>query len=494
MATNLFDLLESEDAKLARKITDYYDGRQLKYLEKMLEEPGSGRKNHVARGIVPRERNLFKAIISKSGLISNDKLPLFEVYDQAGKEINEVETEKLNQMLKDADIEDLIKNNDPMIRSLASTKVLTQYDFEKKKFVYDILGLHNSYLTLDEYHNPNMLLYITGTDGKYTRFRVYTNDLVEDYKVDTKTGVETKINSQPNVYGFISISNFNDTIKPRCSAFHTPPTDLIQINDIYNLHLTDSEYALSYMKYGTWVTNCTILATDAAQIGRTLREVKDRSTPVMTNNATGTTLTLGPGQVIQLDSSKVDSVFFDFKSPNIDLKPLDEVVCQWVDSFANDWSVVVDQGGSADSGFKLIVKELPNIDMKKARAKMQECGYEQLASQMMRIANIFAPGTFSEGSKPHVKFYDPILPVDEAADEATWSLRIQAGRATRLDYFIQKYDMTRTQAEEKIAEIDELRNASQVATLTDMRNVPNVSSALKMTMTGGDIVKTDLGN
>jgi hypothetical protein len=481
MSTKYSDLLATKQAEKAKKVIDYYDGKQDEYIISLLDDKQSGRKDWRSRGIVARYRNLVKMIINKSGLIANDKLPQVIVYDQAGEVENEAETILLNQLLVKADFEDLVKNNDPIIRSLSTTKVLVQYDSENDKPVFDILGLHNAATVLDEYHNLNLLIFKLSEDKDGNkRFRVFTKLEILDISVDKK-GQEVITNVAPNVYNRIPIATFHDLNKPRCSDWNSVSTDLTQLNDIYNMHITDSEFALKHMKYGTWVTNCELSGTTST--GTTSEQtVYNRALPVTTASNTSQEIIIGPNSIVQLGGSKSDNPYFDWKSPVVDLKPLDEIVNTWVDSYATDWGVVIDESGSADSGFKLVVKELPNIEIKKARAKMQQAGYEELCTQVMDIYNLVYPGSFTAGSKPKVKFFDPILPVDETADEGVWSIRIQNGRATRVDYFMQKYDMTKEQAIEKITEIDETRSTQQVNTLMEMKNVPNAPTVQKFTL------------
>ncbi len=127
MSTKFADLLSTKNAEKARTIVDYYDGKQDEYIVKQIADDYSGRASWKQRGIIPRSRNLLKMIINKSGLISNDKLPQFIINDQAGDIENEEETILLNSLLTKADIEDLIKNNDTIIRALSTTKLLVQY-------------------------------------------------------------------------------------------------------------------------------------------------------------------------------------------------------------------------------------------------------------------------------------------------------------------------------------------------------------------------------
>ena len=247
------DLLSTKQAMKARKIVDFYDGKQEDYLINQLSDVHSGRRDWRARGIIPRTRNLVKMIINKSGLISNDKMQEIIVYVEAGSYEDEINTAKFNQLLLEADFEDQLRNIDPIVRALSTARWLIQFDELSGKFVFDILGLHNCATVLDQYRNVQTLIYRV-SDCAY---RVYTRELIQDILVD-KDGKEIITNAIPNPYGIIPIATFNDMNKPRCSDWNEPTTDLVQLNELYNLHLTDSEFAIKHMKFGTWVTNCEV--------------------------------------------------------------------------------------------------------------------------------------------------------------------------------------------------------------------------------------------
>jgi hypothetical protein len=88
----------------------------------------------------------------------------------------------------------------------------------------------------------------------------------------------------------------------------------------------------------------------------------------------------GPGSAVVLDSMGVDSPFVRYENPDIDIKPLNEVVDSWIKSFAGDWSVRIEVAGQgrAQSGFQLIVEESDNLDLRKQRQRMFESGFKRL--------------------------------------------------------------------------------------------------------------------
>jgi hypothetical protein len=228
--------------------------------------------------------------------------------------------------------------------------------------------------------------------------------------------------------------------------------------------MSDSEYAMGWMKRPTLFTN--------AMLGDSHVE---ETSPYNSNSVVETRLSrtakfphqsfsqsnkvkFGPSAAVQLDSTGVDSPFAEFKAPVVDLKSIDEVVNQWVEAVASDWSVraTIGGSGSATSGFQLVVEELPNLELRKQRQKMFAVGLTRLFEVIKVIANTFAGTTFPEDSKLFVTYSTPSLPVENEKEEALWSTRIDNDRASLVDYFIETQGMSAEEAVEKIAEILEL--------------------------------------
>jgi hypothetical protein len=88
---------------------------------------------------------------------------------------------------------------------------------------------------------------------------------------------------------------------------------------------------------------------------------------------------------------------------------------------------------------------------------MQEAGFKRLYHVIAAVASTVGIN-LPVDEELFIKFGPPDLPVDEKATEEVWDLRINAGRASRLDYFMEAKGMTRLEAEAKIAEIDGMKN------------------------------------
>jgi hypothetical protein len=476
MAKTLIELLDTNDAKRSKILLDYFDGKQSDHFTRLLDTPNSGRKDWRKNGLIPRTRNLTKMIVEKSGLLFNDKAPLLNIYDdKTSTDVDEVQSKVFLELLEQVEWIQFFTNFDSVVRLLKTALVLVQYDEIDRKLVLDVLTQENCAVILDERRRINTLIYKTGVDDDgNTLMRVYTVELVKDLKVD-KYGVEAILNQYPNIYNAIPVSVFHDTNTPRSTFWNYTPEDLQQLNEMYNFHITDSEYSASWAKLQTLFTNSPISA-DSASVN--LETVQEYASLLPRQASTGAAnVKIGPASVVYLDTSGVDAPFADFKGPSVDLQPLDEMFNKWVSDFAGDWSVNVNFAGhgNADSGFKLIVEEMPNLELRKKRGKMMSKGFNHLFQIVKQVLKPHGLDFFSDSSIAAVEFYPPNLPVDEKQQEEVWSLRISEGRASRLDYFISQ-GMTKPEAEEKIAEIDAQRGTNSLGsprTINVTKNLMN---------------------
>ena len=436
---NISDLIDLKKAELTSKILDYFDGDQEGHLVKLLNDPNKGRKDWQSRGIIPRTRNILKMVVDKSGLLFNDKAPTLDVYTSG--ELDEATSAVLQAHLENLDWIEFFTNFDSVVRMLKTACILVQYDTESSSLTFDILTQQNSAVVMNPHNKQiNTLVYRTAgnADSKIQEFRVFTKELIQDIAVN-EVGEESISMSMPNPFGCVPVVSFHDTNTPRVDFWNKIPTDLVQINDMYNLHITDSEYAASWSKLKTLFTNARVASDDYG------------ISSVPQNTMIG-----GPSQVIQIDTTGVDSAFVEYKGPEVNLQPIDDMVNKWVADFAADWAVNVKFGGSgtADSGFKLIVEEMPNLELRKKRARMFEAGFKRLFRVISKVINHYKPGAFPEDSELFAAFAAPILPVNERDQEEVWTRRIAAGRATRADYFMSVFGMTKQEAQDKISEID----------------------------------------
>lgn len=443
------DLFDSDDREMADKALDYLDGDSKEHLIKFLQ---AYRKNALRKGMVPRARNLTKMVIQKSGMLFSGRAPTINVYPSAQAVVADpTQSLALQTIFESANWVEFFTNFDEVVRLLKTGYVLVQYSPEKDKWVFEALDQSNCAVQMDKFGDMTTLIYATGKDGEYHTYRAWTPLETFDVYVDQHGNEEVR-NVIPNPYGIIPACPFHDTNVPREGAWNEIPEDLIEINDIYNLHLTDSEFASMWNKQPTLFTNAKIQGGTSEQYVETqvFGEALPRWTPSGEPGFVG-----GPGTVVGIDSQG-ETVYLEYKKPEVSLMPLDDMVSKWVADFAGDWSVNIKldgQGSKADSGFKLVVEEMPNLELRKHRQRMFEAGFKRLYEVIKVIAN-FHGWAFTEDSVLFVTFGKPELPIDEKLSEEVWSRRIAEKRASRLDYFMEAKGMSREEALAKIAEID----------------------------------------
>lgn len=461
MSLNIAELFDNKNAELSEKILDMYQGKQEKHLVKLLSDPNKGRKDWQTRGIIPRHRNILKMITDKSGLLFSDKAPELQIFNKKDDaESNPVLSAILKEQLDEVNWIEFFTNFDSVVRLLKSAMVLVQYDTNNKSLVLDVLTQHNSYVVCKNNQIDTLIYKVAEREDEIYEFRVFTKELIQDILVNEETGEENIINSIPNPFGIIPVAVFHDVNTPIFDFWNVIPTDLVQINELYNLHLTDSEYAASWSKLKTLFTNCKIVTSEDMQMEAVIPygSALPRSAPSQG------ALIGGPSKVIQIDTMGVESPFIEYKGPEVNLEPIDTMVNKWVSDFAQDWSVNVKMAGTgaADSGFKLIVEEMDNLELRRKRARMFEAGFSRLFKVIKTVVNYFTP-TYPDESVLFCKFAAPNLPVDTKLQEEVWSRKIAEGRASRKMYFMEVYGMSEDEAIAKIEEIDSERQAVMAA-------------------------------
>lgn len=450
-AGELVELLDSNDAEFAAKALNYFDGKQEQEMEKLLSHPEKGRKQWKARGYIPRFRNLTKMIVEKSGMLFKDAPPQFEVRIPGQDAVITDATEALVDMLDGTEWQETMINLDAVVRMLKTAVLLVQWDEINQKPVFDILHRANCNVVINPLTKQiDCLVQRTGCSGKSEYYRVWTPDLVIDL-IETSERVSIAAQT-PNTYGVVPAEVFYDTNMPRAGFWVEPARDLVNMNEMYNVHMTDSEFAISWVKRPSLFTNCSLdgysdeVLEVVEVVGSALPRAVSR-TP---------SLTAGPDVAIQLGSTGGgDTPFVEYKAPVIDLKPLDDVVQGWIKQTAADWSVRVraDGEGSATSGFQVVVEEAPNLELRQLRQRMFEAGFKRLYRKLKVVLPIDLP----EDGELFVVFAKPNLPVDPKAQEDVWSVRLKEGRATEIEYLMETQGLTEKEAEAKWAEIIKFR-------------------------------------
>jgi len=462
--TELVKELTSREGAKAHKALNYYDGKQE---EEVINFFNKHRKEWENDSLIPRTRNITKMVVEKSGQIIHDTPPIYSVQVGDTLEVSEIETEKLINVLVNADSVETWLNLDEMVRLLKTVVVLVTWDDDTSQVVYDLLHRGNCIVKWNSVTKvPEMLLYNLFSSESHASYRLILEDQVIDFDYSAGSKSLTVTMQDKNPLGIVPAAQFYDTTAPRVGFWNTVPMDLINVNEMYNVSMSDSEYAMGWMKRPTLFTNAMLGDQHIAETSRynsspgtSTRQSVSAKFP--TQSYDSQKVKFGPSSAVQLDTSGVDSAFADFKAPVVDLKSIDEVVNQWVEAVASDWSVRAKVGGAgnASSGFQLVVEELPNLELRKQRQKMFAVGLTRLFEVLKVVSNTHGSTAFTENSKLIVTYGEPSLPVETEKEEAMWTVRINEGRASLVDYMIEVKGMNKEEAVEKIAEIIEFNAA-----------------------------------
>lgn len=434
----LVDLLNTPEARDAKKSLAYYDGEQAAEMTKSLNDTNSGRKDWRQKGIKPRFRNITRMIVEKSGLLFDDE-PTLEVWNN--KTIDQPATDALLSILEGANWVEFFKNQDVVTRLLRSSIVLLQR--YEDKLILDTLHRGNCYIELDPItHEMTKLVYIVSETADETKLRVFTTNQIIDVTSRPNTAdIEV---SQPNPYGIIPAVVFHDTNLPRKGTWNTIPMDLVAINEMYNFHLIDSEYSAAWSKMKTLFTNAEIKGDGSIRT----TTVQEYNQPLPRQSVVDSAAIIaGPNTVVQIDAGS-QNPFVEYLGPEVNLQPIDEMFGRWIKDYAADWSVNVKAGaGTASSGFQLVVEEIDNLQLRKSRSKYVQAGFRQLYQVIRTIFGLTSTGDL------FLTFQEPKLPINELEDERTWSERISNNRASIIDYLITKHKLSREEALNKAQEI-----------------------------------------
>ena len=450
------EYFDCKEAKFAQKSLDYLDGKQLEYVIKLLDEPTQGRREWRDRGMRPSSRNLTNMVIEKSALLFMNQPPQQEIFVNRDATTSDEElSQKYNDILESSDWDEFMQNVDQVVRLLKTAVILTQYDEYDDSLMLDCLHRGNSYVRINPHSKkPVLLVYKTYEDEyeEYCYYRVFTEEKIEDWREKESTPGRPPeppelVSTQDNPYGRIPMTTFYDTNTPRVGYWNVMPTDLIGVNESYNLHLVDTEFGASWNIHKTLFTNCEITNS----ISGSMQVSEQYKQPLPRQSVANDGALMGLSKIVHLDTTGVDSPFVEFKGPDLDLEQTTKLFATWVRDFASDWSVNVKLVGEgvANSGFQLIVEEFDNLELRKIRAKMFTTGLERMFDTIKDVWNYHYPATFPEDSYCGIVFALPSLPVETKSQEEVWTSKINQKRATPIDYYMEVLGLTKEEANAK---------------------------------------------
>ena len=435
------ELLNGKKPFEAQRAINFFDGNQEEEMIKVLNDPYKGRDNWKSRGFVARYRNITRMIVEKSGRLFLSGLPQFDIFNANETEANEELNKLFAEEVAKVEFHETLSQFDQIVRLLKTGIMLVQYDNEQQKLVLDILHRGNCAVQINPTTKDIMnMVYRVSEDDGVAMYRVFSQTEIIDLMVTApemgKNSTVTVINIEPNLYGMVPAIPFYDTTIPRSGFWVEGGNDLIQVNEMVNMHLTDTAWSLSFANRPTVVTNAKLGGNSASyeveDSGRSLEKV-----------------ITGPDQVIYIDTMGVDSPFFEYKIPVVDFASMDAVVNGWTAALAKDWSVNLrnDSEARATSGFQLVVEGLDNKELRIQRQRMFEQGFKRFYRVMRKVLSVASGvAVFPEDSELFVTFGDDKLPTDEKENEELWSMKISSGRGSTISYLMETRGISRDEA------------------------------------------------
>jgi hypothetical protein len=397
--------MTQRDVESANKALDYYDGDQLRHLEYLLDGGRSdgrgntdsqgqptlngGIKDWRKRGVYPWFTNVTKKIVDRSAL-SYQRAPERKVV--VGETINEAATDDYKAILRNAQFGAVMDTADSVARLLKEVILLAQpvevVNGEDKIMVN---VLHRGNCDVDFDFKTGMiksLMFQSAGCGPHggKLFHMWTTE--ESLDIEIVGSKPVIVDREAHGFGIIPAAVLWDTFKPRCGFWHKPAWDeLIRLNEGVNLFHTEVKFNERFQAFGALFTNSTIIDDQV----------------------------IGPDAVVSInDPGGGAAPFVEYRTPDINL----EKFAQWLQDFeadvADNWGVNlrVSGGGSADSGFKLIVEEIWNLETRNDRLKAATQFERDFYQVILAISNDQKLGLPAD-SELLVKFPAPHLPVNE---------------------------------------------------------------------------------
>jgi len=419
--------MTADEVVSASKALDYLDGYQEQHIIDLLNDTSRGITNWKKRGIYPVIDNLTAKVITRSAL-TYQKEPERNI--KIGDTVSEIETDKYHQLLGYNGMV-AINASDVVARLLKACMLLAQYIPETKKLVFSVLHRGNS----DVVYNPvtqevESLFYTAGgvSPSGGQMYHHWTKDKITD--IDVKGQSLRVLGSEDNPYKMIPVAVRYDIAPPRVGFWHKPQwQELIRLNEVINMFHTE-------VRHGSQMQNFP---------------------PLFTNAKLPDGIIVGADSIVEMDSLS-DNVYVEYKTPQINLDKFREWLKDLQETVADNWGVNLNfgGGGSADSGFKLIVEETWNLETRKQRQKPAKVMEEQLYDVIKTISDAHSLGLADGAIK--VDFADPALAVDTISERQEDRADVASGIESREGVWRKENpDITPEQIEAKKQEIDGLK-------------------------------------
>jgi len=415
--------IKSAAVVTAQKAVDYLENDMLLHMEELLEcQLTKWRK----RGFVPLYENPTKILIERSA----------KTYKESPKravtlngDVSETQTVAYNDLLRETNLNFISQDLDARARLFRASLLLPQFDTESQKLTLTVLSRNNSDVIINRMTGEiDGLAYTAGIVGMSGNqiYHIWTPSTIYDLEGDS-------VSKTDNPYGIVPAAILNDTRPPLGELWKYKSWEqLIQLSDGVNLFNTEALFNARYAMVGAPVTNMTIPEG----------------------------FVRGIDAAIALDSNNsAETPFFEFASPTANVTEFMAWFKPFREAIADEWGVNLNIAGrgTADSGFKLIVEEFENIELRQTRIVAAKQFEEDLYQVFAAMSPVHDWGLDSEG-RGVADFAEPVLPVNKNEEWTIAKEQLGLGIISFEEYhLIRNPDLTEAQLADKRRVYDQFR-------------------------------------
>jgi hypothetical protein len=154
-----------------------------------------------------------------------------------------------------------------------------------------------------------------------------------------------------------------------------------------------------------------------------------------------------------------ETPFFEFSSPTVNIDQIMNWFLKFKEAISDEWGVNLKfAGGSiADSGFKLVVEEFENIELRQKRIVAAKQFEEDLYTVFATMSEVHQWGLEKDG-RGIADFKEPALPVNESQDWLIAKEQLALGVISFEEYHLMRDpDLTEAQLADKRRVYDQFR-------------------------------------
>lgn len=425
--------IKCDAVQTAQVAVDYLENDMLCHIKTLLDFHLKDWRN---RKFVPVFENPTKILIERSAK-SYKESPKRTV--TLNGELSEGLTESYNDLLRGTNLNFISQDLDHRARLFTASLLLPQFDEESQNLTLTVLSRNNSEVLFNRVTGEiDGIMYTTGFRCIHggQKSHIWTKDNIFDFEDDKL------INTEDNPYGIIPVAILNDTRPPLGELWRYKSWEqLIQLSDGVNLFNTEALFNARYAMVGSPVTNMDIPEG----------------------------LVRGIDAPLALGSSGGETPFFEFAAPTANVTEFMAWFKPFRETIADEWGVNLNIAGSgtADSGFKLIVEEFENIELRQTRIVAAKQFEEDLYQVFAAMSVVHDWGLDAEG-RGVADFVEPALPVNKTEEWAITEKQLATGFISFEEaWLIRDPDLTPAQLAEKRRKFDQFRGLAGPVSLFD---------------------------